>query len=234
MPWILRVATGARTLAAVGIWLVGTSLLFGTGPYPRVGALAPGGMLPEEQLWYTPEMLMSFLGAIGPEGRADYILFQRLDILTPLLLGGAAALVIAWLVKRAGRGKGWAARLPYVPVLFLLTEIAEDYVLARAAQLYPEVSAPSAALPVLTAAKFAVMFLLGAIVILYGFRPRAREELPGSAGEPPGSTGDLPGRAEALPGSAGDPRGHVEESPRGAGEAEPGAARQSPPPGDDS
>ena len=42
-------------------------------------------------------------------------------------MGGAAALVIAWLLRRGGVTAGWmpvrsrATGLPYVPVLFLLT-----------------------------------------------------------------------------------------------------------------
>ena len=170
MPWIIRIATGPRVLIAVVVALVGTGILFGTGPFPRVRALAPGGMLPEEQIGYLPEMMMMFLGAIGPEGRADYIQFQRLDILTPLLMGGAAALAIAWLLKRSGATTGWTTRLPYVPVLFLVTEVVEDFVLTRAAQAYPEASALTPTLIVLTGAKFAVMLLMGAIIIIYGWR----------------------------------------------------------------
>ena len=167
MPWILRIATGPRVLTAVVVALTGISLLFGTGPFPRVRALTPGGRLPEEQLGYPPEMLIEFLGAIGPEGRADYILFQRLDILTPLLIGGAAALVIAWLIGRAGASAGWTRRLPYLPLLFLLAEVTEDFVLARAARLYPDPSALSPALPALTGAKFGAMLLMG-VAIAYG------------------------------------------------------------------
>ena len=171
MPWILRVATGRRALATVVAALAGLGVLFGTGPFPRVRALAPGGTLPEEQLGYSPERLTAFLGAIGPEGRADYILFQRLDILTPLLIGGAAALVIGWLLVRAGATAGRTTVLPYVPLLFLLTEVLEDFVLARAARSYPETSVLSPALPVLTGAKFAAMFLIGAaVVVLCGWR----------------------------------------------------------------
>ena len=170
MPWILRFASGPRALIAVVVALVGTGILFGTGPFPRVRALAPGGLLPEEQIGYLPEEMMTFLDAIGPAGRADYILFQRLDILTPLLMGSAAALVIAWLLKRAGTTSGWTTRLPYLPVLFLLTEVVEDFVLARAAQLYPEASALTPSLIVLTGAKFAVMFLMGAIILICGWR----------------------------------------------------------------
>ena len=169
MPWLLRVATGPRALLAVVAALTGTGLLFGTGPFPRVRALAPGGRLPEEQLGYPPEKLAAFLAAIGPEGRADYILFQRLDILTPLLLGGAAAMVIAWLLGRGGAA-GWMTCLPYLPVLFLLAEVAEDFALARAARLYPAASALTPALPVLTGAKFAVMFLTGAVILWCGWR----------------------------------------------------------------
>ena len=176
LPWILRVASGPRALIAVAVALAGTSVLFGTGPFPRVRALAPGGMLPEEQIGYLPDMMMTFLGAIGPEGRADYILFQRLDVLTPLLMGGAAALVIAWLLKRGGATSGRATWLPYLPVLFLLTEVVEDFVLARAAQLYPEASALTPSLIVLTGAKFAVMFLMGAVIIICGWRLAWRKQ----------------------------------------------------------
>ena len=170
MPWILRVASGPRALLAVVVALAGTGLLFGAGPFPRVRALAPGGVLPEEQLGFQPEMILAFLGAIGPAGRADYILFQRLDTLTPLLMGGAAALVIAWLLRRGGTTSGRATWLPYLPVLFLLTEVVEDFVLARAAQLYPEPSALTPALIVLTGAKFAVMFLMAAVLVICGGR----------------------------------------------------------------
>ena len=176
MPWILRIATGARVLIAAGVALAGTGVLFGTGPFPRVRALAPGGILPEEQIGYLPEMMMMFLGAIGPEGRADYILFQRLDILTPLLMGSAAALAIAWLLKRGGTTSGRATCLPYVPVFFLLTEVVEDFVLVRAAQLYPEASPLTATLIVLTGAKFAVMLLMGSIIIIAGWRLVRRKE----------------------------------------------------------
>ncbi len=178
MPWILRIASGPRALIAVAVALAGTGILFGTGPFPRVRALAPGGMLPEEQIGYLPEMMMMFLGAIGPEGRADYILFQRLDILTPLLMGSAAALVISWLLKRGGITTGRATWLPYVPVLFLLTEVVEDFVLVRAAQAFPEASPLTPSLIVLTGAKFAVMFLMGAIIIIYGWRLAGRGKTP--------------------------------------------------------
>ena len=164
MPWILQVATGRRVLAAAGTALAGSGLLFGSGPFPAVRGLAPGGLLPEEQLGYGPDELLAFLGAIGPEGRADYLLFQRLDILTPLLLGGTAMLVIAWLLRRGGATAGPVTWLPFVPVLFLLTEVAEDFVLGRAARLYPAESSISAALPVLTGAKFTVMALMALVI----------------------------------------------------------------------
>lgn len=164
MPWILQVASGRRVLAAAGTAFVGTGLLFGTGPFPAVRALAPAGVLPEEQFGYGADELHAFLGAIGPDGRAAYVMFQRLDTLTPLLLGGAAMLLIAWLLRRGGTRAGPAAWLPFVPVLFLLTEVVEDFVLGRAARLYPAESSISGALPVLTGAKFAVMALMAVVI----------------------------------------------------------------------
>ena len=68
---------------------------------------------------------------------------------------------------RAGATAGRMTVLPYVPLLFLLTEVLEDSVLARAARLYPETSVLSPALPVLTGAKFAAMFLMGAAVVVF-------------------------------------------------------------------
>ena len=176
MPWILRVATGRRVLAAAGTALAGTGLLFGTGPFPAVRALAPAGVLPEEQLGYGADELHAFLGAIGPEGRAAYVVFQRLDILTPLLLGGAAMLAIAWLLRRGGTTAGRAAWLPFVPVLFLLTEVAEDFVLGRAARLYPAESSLGTMLPVLTGAKFAVMTLVALVIAGCGLRLVSRKD----------------------------------------------------------
>ncbi len=176
MPWILQVASGGRVLAAGGVAVAGTGLLFGTGPFPAVRALAPGGLLPEEQLGYGPDDLLAFLGAIGPEGRADYLLFQRLDILTPLLLGGAATLAIAWLLRRGGTTARPATWLPFVPVLFLLTEVVEDFALGRAARLYPAESSISAALPVLTGAKFTVMALMAVVIAGCGLRLATRKD----------------------------------------------------------
>lgn len=164
MSWILQVATGRRALGAAATALGGAGLLFGTGPFPAVRSLAPAGVLPEEQIGYGADELHAFLGAIGPEGRAAYVMFQRLDILTPLLLGGAVMLLIAWLLRRGGATAGPVAWLPFAPVLFLLTEVAEDYVLARAARLYPAESSISATLPVLTGAKFGVMTLMAVVI----------------------------------------------------------------------
>ncbi len=176
MPWILRIATGRRVLAAAGTALVGTGLLFGTGPFPAVRSLTTDGVLPEEQLGYSADALHVFLGAIGPEGRAAYILFQRLDILTPLLLGGAATLLIAWLLRSGGTTSGAVGWLPFVPVLFLLTEVLEDFVLGRAARLHPAQSPLSTALPVLTGAKFGVMALMVLVIAGCGLRLAWRKD----------------------------------------------------------
>ena len=66
--------------------------------------------------------------------------------------------------------------LPFVPVLFLLTEVVEDFVLGRAARLYPAESSLSAALPVLTGAKFAVMTLMAVVIAGCGLRLAWRKD----------------------------------------------------------
>ena len=63
-----------------------------------------------------------------------------------------------------------------VVVLFLLTEVVEDFVLARAARLYPAESSISGALPVLTGAKFAVMALMGLVIAGCGLRLAWRKD----------------------------------------------------------
>ena len=84
MSRISEFATGRRVLYGLGTLIVGGGLLFGLGPFPRVQAAAPGGLLPEQQLGYGPGQLLDFLDAIEAEGRTAYLQFQRLDILTPL------------------------------------------------------------------------------------------------------------------------------------------------------
>ena len=165
MSRIFEFATGRRVLYGLGTLIVGGGLLFGLGPFPRLQAAAPGGLLPEQQLGYGPGQLLDFLDAIGAEGRTAYLHFQRLDILTPLLIGGSAALAIAWLLRRAGTTSGPWTWLPFVPALVLVAEVAENYVLVRAVHAFPAAASTSVALPVLTAAKFSGLFLTVAVVV---------------------------------------------------------------------
>jgi hypothetical protein len=170
MPWISKIATGRQVLAGFVILLMGGGLLFGIGPFPSLQGLAPGGQLPEQQLGYDADELRQFLNAIGTDGRSTYLLFQGLDVLTPLLFGWPAMLGIAWLLKRGGIATGLTAGLPLVPVLFLIAEWSENFVLSNAVRAYPTSPPVSVVLPVLTGGKFFSLCLTFAVTVWCGLR----------------------------------------------------------------
>ena len=170
MPWILEIVTGRQVLTGLGVFLVSGSVLFGVGLFPSLQALAPDGLLPEQQLGYPPDELLIFLSTIGVDGRSSYLLFQGLDLLTPVLFGWPAILGIAWLLKRGGSPKGTSAWLPLTPILFLIAEWSENFVLGNAVRVYPESLSMSMALPILTGSKFIALGLTFAVTVACGLR----------------------------------------------------------------
>ena len=170
MAWIIKIATGRQVLAGFVTLLIGGGLLFGTGPFPSLQGLAPGGQLPEQQLGYNAHELRQFLNAIGTNGRSTYLRFQGLDVLTPLLFGWPAMLGIAWLLKRGGIARGCVAGLPLVPVLFLIAEWSENFVLSNAVRAYPMSPPVSVVLPVLTGGKFFFLCLTFVVIAWCGLR----------------------------------------------------------------
>ena len=139
-------------------------------------------MLPEQQLGLGPQQLAEFLDAIGVEGRAAYLQFQRLDLLWPVLIGAAAALTIAWLLKRSGTTSGLVSVLPFAPVVVLVAEVSENMVLTRATRAFPEGVTAVTALPVLTGTKFAGLALTVALIAGCGLRSFGRKDTPGGRG----------------------------------------------------
>ena len=153
----MRAGDSAR---AAGTALAGHGLLFGTARLPAVAALAPR-RAPRGAARLRDRRAHAFLGAIVPTARAAYVLFQRLDILTSAAARGRGDAPDRC-CSRAAHAAG-SARAPVRSRPFLLTGV-EDVCWARAARLYPAQSSISAALPVLTGAKFAVMALMAVVI----------------------------------------------------------------------
>jgi len=165
MTWVFQFTSGRRLVIALGVAVLGGSVVFGVGPFPYLQTVAPGGLLPETQLGYGGQQLIEFLENLGAEGRTEYQKFQYLDFLTPLLLGCPAVLGIAFLLKKVKEPHGIVAWLPAVPFLLLVTEVVENSILLSAVYSYPVLPSSVTILAVMTGTKFLSMGLISVTLL---------------------------------------------------------------------
>ena len=162
---ILELATGARAAIALAVFGFGGTALFRRSPYETVKALLDGASLPEETIT-SSERLAEILGALDASGRALYLEFQLWDVLNPILMGAAGAMLLGWLVKRSRRSSTRWRFVVLLPVALLVADLLENVILSAAVGAFPERALLAGALPLVTALKFAAAMATALAVVL--------------------------------------------------------------------
>ena len=150
---ILKLATGARSAVALAAFGVGGTLLFRLSPYAAVKTLLDDASLPEETITST-DRFAEVLEALGTAGRESYLQFQVWDLLNPVLIGVAGAMLLGWLLKRGQRANSTWRFVVLLPVALLTADLLENLVISIAVGAFPDRAAIGNALPLVTAAKF--------------------------------------------------------------------------------
>ena len=163
---ILELATGARAVMAVAALALFGVPLFRVSPYEAVRSRLGGATLPEETIT-SADRFAEVLGLLGEFGRRLYLQFQVWDLLNPILIGIAGAMVLGWLLKRSRRAdSGWRFVVLF-PVAALCADLTENFVISMSIAAYPDFAALGSALPFVTAAKFgAVMTMMVSVAVL--------------------------------------------------------------------
>lgn len=180
---ILKQVTGARTAIALAAFGFGGTLLFRLSPYATIKALLDGAGLPEETIT-SPDRLAEVLEALGTAGREAYLRFQVWDLLNPLLIGVAGAMLLGWLLKRGQRANSTWRFVVLLPIALLAADLLENLVISIAVGASPDRAALGNALPLVTAAKFgaAIATVIAVVLLaLLWLRDRVSGALPRAA-----------------------------------------------------
>ena len=164
---VLRAATGARAALALIALGVGGGLLFRLSPYDALKARLNGGALPEETIT-SPDRFAAVLDALGDPGRELYLRFQLWDVLNPVLIGVAGALVLGWLLGRAGRSDSAWRYVLLFPFVLLGADLAENVVISLGIGAFPAPAAVAGFLPWVTATKFGAAAGMAGSMVLVG------------------------------------------------------------------
>ena len=163
---ILQSATGARAAVAAAALVFGGIPLFQLSPYASVKSLLGGSSLPEETITSSAR-LAEVLGDLGAVGRELYLQFQVWDLLNPVLIGFAGAMLLGWVLKRGRRANSVWRFVVLLPVAALCADLLENVVISIAIGAFPDFGAIGYALPFVTAAKFgAVVATMASVVLL--------------------------------------------------------------------
>jgi len=165
---IYRAATCWSAGTAMGIALLVFFGLDRFGPYAKLRAHTAGANLPEARPGYTADELVSFIGDLGEAGRGLYLRCQLWDLIVPVLLGAALVLLFALLIQKTGSTTKWLRRLALVPLVYVVTDLAEDIALILFLRTYPAESMLTYVIPLLTTVKLIALggLLLGFLALV--------------------------------------------------------------------
>ena len=183
----IGLATGARAAAAFVALAIGGTLLFRLSPYDELKGRLGGASLPEETLT-PPDRLAEVLEALGTVGRASYLQFQLWDLLNPILMGVAGALLLGWLVRETPRADSSWRFVILLPVVLLVADILENAIITGAIRAFPNPLALARALPPVSAVKFSAAIATMAALVLLALL-RLRDKLSGRPTRPSASRG---------------------------------------------
>ena len=105
------------------------------GSRPQILAEAPGYTVPDMKAVYSPAYVHDFLSAIGPAGRHAY---QMMHLTTDLAFPFAYGLLLFTLLCRsANQGKGMPSWLPFLVILPVAADLAENFTMMAITASFP-------------------------------------------------------------------------------------------------
>ena len=105
------------------------------GSRPQILAAAPKLTVPDMKGFYSPAYVYDFLAAIGPDGRHAYQMMHfTTDLAFPLIYG---SLLFAGSCRMVSLAKGNKAHLPFLAVLPVAADLAENFTLAAITASFP-------------------------------------------------------------------------------------------------
>jgi hypothetical protein len=162
---ILRPATGARAAAALAALGLGGTLLFRLSPYDELKAVLDDAPLPEETIT-SSDRLSEILDALGAAGRESYLQFQVWDLVNPILIGLAGAMLLGWLLKRGQRADSAWRLVVLLPVVLIIADFLENVVISISIGAFPDRLVIGGVLPLVTAAKFGAALATLVVAVL--------------------------------------------------------------------
>ena len=131
-------SSGWAALASVGIFVVFTALVL-PPQAARARDYAGEAGSPDSSFWYTPDRLMAWAAAYGPEGRSAYVTARlTFDVVWPLVYTAMLVLVLGWLLRRATAPGSTGRLVLLLPIAALLFDYAENISAAVVMARYPE------------------------------------------------------------------------------------------------
>lgn len=159
-------ASGRLAGLAAVLWLGLGAMVVWLGPYGQLSTLVPEQAPPEERFGGTGAAVTAYLEALGPGGRELYRQSQLLDFLNPLLLAGAAVLIVCWGLRRTWPTRPGLRYMGLVPVAAGVADAVENVLMLSTLGAFPGAVAPAAAVAMVSTIKLA---LVAAVVLLIAF-----------------------------------------------------------------
>lgn len=163
---MVALANGGRAAVALAALVLGGIPLFRLSPYAALKSLVGGANLPEETIT-SPQRFAEILYKLGEGGRGLYLRFQVWDLLNPILIAVAGAMLLGWLLKGSRRANTRWRFVVVFPVVALFADLVENLVISLGVATFPHVGVAGMALPVVTGIKFgAVMGMMASVALV--------------------------------------------------------------------
>ncbi len=129
-----------KVILLLGILFLVNLVLFSlpavAGSRPQILAEAPKLTVPDMKGFYSPTYVYDFLAAIGPTGRHAYQMMHfTTDLAFPFIYGSLLFAGICRMV--VGLAKGKKAQLPFLAVLPVAADLAENFTMVAITASFP-------------------------------------------------------------------------------------------------
>lgn len=119
------IALSVFVIALIGMNLAATRFYYTTGGYGILD-LGGGANLLDDQGSYTPVRAYTLIAHYGVAGRHYYYCILLADCFFPPIFGVFALLGIVWALSQLAPQRHWAYALVYVPLIYILSDWAEN------------------------------------------------------------------------------------------------------------